>query len=430
MPNRFSEALDRWRHRHDAAAADFTQALSRLSGRPLAAGNRVQLLRDGPQAHQVQIEAIANAQHHVHLETYLLSEGEIAERYARVLTERAQAGVRVRVMIDGIGALGAGNDYRQRLLDAGIELREFNPVNPFKNPRLWRMTRRTHRKTLVVDGRLAFTGGINITDDYCRGPLDTPAEPDAKPGWRDTHVAIEGPAAADFQRVFLTYWSRLGVMHGSDNDYPAIPASGDCQVCALTDQGEDFLADREDDELPRPSNPLRPKYRVEPNIYRAYLDAMRRARKRVWITQAYFAPTGRFIRGLTAAARRGVDVRLILPARTDASLLKYAARQRYARLMRAGVHVYEYQPAVLHAKTALVDGIWSTIGSANLDYRSFFHNDEGNAFIICPDIAAQMKAMFEDDLRHCQRIDPERWSRRGWRQRLLETIAGSLRFLL
>ena len=146
--------------------SDFIEALTALRHRPLIGGNRLTLLRDGPQTHDAQLAAIAAARHHVHLETYLLTDGVVGQRYADALTERARLGVRVRLMLDGIGALGAGDDYRQRLLDAGVRLREFNPVNPLRDPRLWRVTRRTHRKTLIVDGRIAFTGGVNITDAY------------------------------------------------------------------------------------------------------------------------------------------------------------------------------------------------------------------------------------------------------------------------
>jgi len=419
------------------ARTRFVDALSALRERPLVPGNHATLLRDGPQTHAAQLAAIAGAQHHVHLETYLITDGEIGSCYADALIERARAGVHVRLMLDGLGALGAGDAYRQRLVDAGVRLREFNPVNPLREPRLWRVTRRTHRKTLVVDGRVAFTGGVNLTDEYRRGPED--AEPATRdgPGWRDTHVMIEGPAAAEFQRVFLTYWARLGGLRDTTDYYPDVPAAGNGLACAITDQGEGFIDhwvggedDNDDDDLPRPKNPLRPKYRTKPRIYHAYLDAIKLAQHRVWITQAYFAPNGRFIRALTRAARRGVDVRLIVPARTDAGLLKYAARQRYARLMRAGVRIHEYRPAVLHAKTAVIDSVWSTVGSANLDYRSFFHNDEANAFLICEDFAADMEAMFERDLQRCDAIEPVIWERRGWRERLLELFAGAIKWML
>lgn len=437
--------------------SDFIEALTALRHRPLIGGNRLTLLRDGPQTHDAQLAAIAAARHHVHLETYLLTDGVVGQRYADALTERARAGVRVRLMLDGIGALGAGDDYRQRLLDAGVRLREFNPVNPLRDPRLWRVTRRTHRKTLIVDGRIAFTGGVNITDAY-RSAAGERVGDDDEPGWRDTHLMIEGPAAAEFQRVFLTYWARLGSLRSTRGYYPAPSRPGTSLACAITDQGEGFIdhwvggaareveqGDDDDDDddsdddrdadddgarLPRPRNPLRPKYRIKPRIYHAYRDAISLAQQRVWITQAYFAPNGRFIRALCRAARRGVDVRLILPARTDATLLKYAARQRYARLLRAGVRIHEYQPAVLHAKTAVIDGLWSTVGSANLDYRSFFHNDEANAFVICPRFARQLEAMFEDDLQRCTRIHASAWRRRPWRQRLLEAFAGAIKWLL
>ncbi|MDB5972770.1 MAG: cardiolipin synthase [Hydrocarboniphaga sp.] len=425
----------------DGEGTAFVDALAELRERPLVPGNRLRLLRDGPQTHAAQLAAIAGAQHHVHLETYLITDGEVGSRYADALIERARAGVHVRLMLDGLGALGAGDGYRQRLLDAGVHLREFNPVNPLREPRLWRMTRRTHRKTLVVDGRVAFTGGVNITDEYRCGPEDPEAATAGGPGWRDTHLLIEGPAAAEFQHVFLTYWARLGGLRDTSGYYPAVPAIGDSLACAITDQGEGFIDhwvggedEPDDDELPRPPSllrhPLRPKYRVKPRIYHAYRDAIGLAQHRVWITQAYFAPNGRFIRALTRAARRGVDVRLILPAKTDAGLLKYAARQRYARLMRAGVAIHEYLPAVLHAKTAVIDGIWSTIGSANLDYRSFFHNDEANAFLICAGFAADMEAMFEHDLIRCRAIDPKLWRQRGWRERLLEAFAGAIKWML
>jgi cardiolipin synthase len=415
----------------------FADALAELRDRQLVRGNRATLLRDGPQTHDAQLAAIAAAQHHVHLETYLITDGEVGCRYADALIERARAGVHVRVMLDGLGALGAGDDYRKRLLDAGVRLREFNPVNPLRDPRLWRVTRRTHRKTLVVDGRIAFTGGVNITDEYRRGPEDADLATPAGHGWRDTHVMIEGPAAAEFQRVFLTYWARLGGLRDTTDYYPDVPAMGEALACAITDQGEGFIDhwvggedDHDDDDLPRPANPLRPKYKLKPRIYHAYRDAIKLAQQRVWITQAYFAPNWRFLRSLKHAARRGVDVRLIVPQKTDAGLVRYAARRSYAGLMRAGVQIHEYQPAVLHAKTAVIDSVWATVGSSNLDYRSFFHNDEANAFLIGAEFAGEMEAMFERDLTRCRQIDRKLWRQRGWRERLLEQFAGAIKWLL
>ena len=409
----------------------FETSLRKIAGRELKSGNQLTLLLDGPQAHEAQLRAIASAQHHVHLETYLLTDDELGTRYGEVLQERARAGVKVRLMLDGLGASGAGDDYREALRDAGVELREFNSINPFKNPRVWRMTRRSHRKTLIVDGRLAFTGGVNITDEYRRSPEDPRPAVGSERGWRDTQVMIEGPAVAEFQQMFLTYWARLGALRDEDGCYRSeAVADADARVCAITDQGGDFVDHLMPDAPPSHLMQLRPKYRVEPRIYHAYLSAIRLARERIWITQAYFAPTGKLIRALAAAARRGLDVRLLLPSVSDVPLVRYAGRRCYARLLKSGVRIWEYQPAMLHAKTAVIDGVWATVGSANLDYRSLFHNDEANAFIVDAAFAHKLERVFEHDLRHASAIQLAQWKRRGVFDRLMELFAGSIKRLL
>lgn len=409
----------------------FETSLRKIAGRELKGGNRLSLLLDGPQAHEAQLQAIADAQHHVHLETYLLTDDELGTRYAEVLQQRARAGVKVRLMLDGLGASGAGDEYRDSLRQAGVELREFNSINPFKNPRVWRMTRRSHRKTLIVDGRVAFTGGVNITDEYRRSPDDPTPAVGSERGWRDTQMMIEGPAVAEFQQMFLMYWARLGALRDEDGCYRAEPVpDAQARVCAITDQGEDFVDHLITDAPPAHLMQLRPKYRVEPRIYHAYLSAIRLARERIWITQAYFAPNGRLIRALAAAARRGVDVRLLLPGSSDVPLVRYAGRRRYARLLRAGVRIWEYQQAMLHAKTAAIDGVWATVGSSNLDYRSLFHNDEANAFIVDATFAHELERVFEHDLRHAIEIQRAQWKRRGWFDRLMELFAGSIKRLL
>lgn len=409
----------------------FAASLRKIAGRELKGGNRLTLLLDGPQAHEAQLRAIADAQHHVHLETYLLTDDELGTRYGKVLQERARAGVKVRLMLDGLGASGAGDEYRDSLREAGVELREFNSINPFKNPRVWRMTRRSHRKTLIVDGRVAFTGGVNITDEYRRSPDDPAPAVGSERGWRDTQVMLEGPAVAEFQQMFLMYWARLGALRDEEGCYRSEPAAeAGARVCAITDQGEDFVDHLIADAPPSHLRQLRPKYRVEPRIYHAYLSAIRLARQRIWITQAYFAPNGRLVRALAAAARRGLDVRLLLPGTSDVPLVRYAGRRRYARLLKAGVRIWEYQPAMLHAKTAVIDGVWATVGSSNLDYRSLFHNDEANAFVIDTSFSQELERVFEHDLRHASEIQLAQWKRRGWFERLMELFAGSIKRLL
>ncbi|HEY0974967.1 MAG TPA: phospholipase D-like domain-containing protein [Solimonas sp.] len=433
-----------------------------LARRPLLAGNQVTLLKDGPSTHDAQLGAIAKARHHVHLDIYLLTADELGERYAQALIERRRAGVDVRVIVDGIGGMGAGEAFRARLREAGVELREFNTVNLLKDPRLWRITRRSHRKVLVVDGQVAFTGGINITDDYTSGSGPSSgagagsglgsgvgsglgagsglgsgsgsglgSSGRGAPGWRDTHIRIDGPAVAEFQRLFLDYWKDLGdAAPEHDAFFPPLREQGDQLVRTVTDQGQDLL-----DQLLAPAGSLmrtlsgRPP-KMEAAIYGTYLAAIQHARRRVWITQAYFAPNDEFIATLEAAARRGVDVRLLMPGETDVKVLMYAARHHYQRLLDAGIRLYEYQDTVLHAKTAVVDGVWATVGSANLDYRSFIHNDEANAIVIGRRFGTQMERMFEDDLKTAHEITPAEWRRRPTSDRIKETMAAAIKFAL
>lgn len=410
---------------------DVTQIEGAVARRPLLGGNRVALLKDGPATHAAQLEAIRAAKHHVHLNIYLLTDDDVGQRYAEALSGRATAGVQVRVITDGLGGLGAGPEFRERLKQAGVEMREFNSVNPLKDPRLWRVTRRNHRKILVVDGQLAFTGGINITDDYSTGSkLSGSSGSNSSRGWRDTQIRVEGPAVAEFQLQFLRFWNELGDAAADQPQfYPQPTPRGDQFVRVVVDQGQDLLGN-----LLAPANAvvksLSGSQKHDARIYATYLSAIQKSRQRVWITQAYFAPNDEFVATLVAAAARGVDVRLLMPGETDVGLLMHAARSHYQRLLDAGIRPYEYQDTVLHAKTAVIDGVWSTVGSANLDYRSFILNDEANAIVIGRDFGRQMERMFEDDLKAAREIRPEDWKRRSWWQRLKENGAAAIKFLL
>jgi len=437
----------------DGADLEFIREAARIEAaiarRPLLPGNSVRLLKDGPAAHGAQLEAIRAARHSVHLMTYLLTDERVGQDYAAALIERAQRGVKVRVVVDGMGAKDVAAAYRERLAKAGVEFREFNSVNPLKEPRLWRITRRNHRKMLVVDGRVAFTGGINITDDYLgssgggsgkRGGSAIGSGSGAgsrfasrsQRGWRDTQVQVRGPAVAQFQKTFLDYWAQLGAPAPDDPQlYPALAESGSQFVRLVVDNGQDLLQG-----LVAPAGGLLGRLRGrhpadETRIYATYLSAIQAARSRVWITQAYFAPNDEFIAALQAAAQRGVDVRLLMPGESDVPLLLHAGRSYFACLLDAGIRLYEYQDTtVLHAKTAVIDGVWATVGSSNLDYRSFIVNDEANAIIIGREFGQQMERMFEDDLRSAREITRAQWQQRPWRDRLREKGAAAFRFLL
>ena len=415
---------------------------------PLVAGNKVTLLKDGPATHEAQLEAIAHARHSVHLAIYMFTDNELGQRYVTALSARARAGVKVRIIIDGLGAMDSVDHLRQELKDAGVEVREFNAVSPLKDVRLWRVTHRNHRKLLVTDGRAAFTGGINITDDYLASPKGSgqgsgsgssggsfPSNGSKggrpKAGWRDTQVRIEGPAVAQFQQLFLNYWKELGEPVPDDAKLmPQQPPRDDQFVRVVADRGEDLV-----DNVTAPVRMLtdfRGRHRTDmAPIYATYLSAIHAARERVWITQAYFAPNEDFIKELSQAAARGVDVRLLMPGGGDVKTMMYAAHAWYSRLLKAGLHLYEYQDTtVLHAKTMVIDGVWSTVGSSNLDYRSFIFNDEANAIIIGRDFGRQMEAMFQDDLKSAREITREDWKKRPALDRVKETFAYSFGHLL
>ncbi len=436
----------------DAAAYEYARkvgaAETALTRRPAIAGNRVELLVDGPATHAAQLEAIRLARHHIHLDIYIITDEKVGQQYAEALSERARAGVIVRLMFDSIGGSGAGDKFKDALKASGVQLLEFHKTSDL---RIWRVNRRSHRKLLVVDGKIAFTGGINIMDEYtqsspngeARAPGSTASrgggggsggagmrasQLPAGAGWRDTHIQVEGPAVASFQRAFLDAWEAgKGEIDLSGEYFPPLQSAGNDIVRVLTSEGTDllsvFLAVPE-----TVAKTLLSKREKRNVIYGTYFSAIKLAEKRVWITQSYFAPNEDFTELLCDTARRGVDVRLLLPAKSDVGYLPLITRHYYDRLLKAGIKIYEYQPVTLHAKTAVVDGVWSTVGSANLDYRSFIHNDEANAVIIGKTFGGKMETLFKQDMAHSELITLEQWRQRPWLDRLKETGASLFKY--
>jgi cardiolipin synthase A/B len=394
-----------------------------ITRRPIVAGNQVSLLVDGPATHAAQLAAIARARHHVHLSTYILEDDSVGRKYRDALIERARAGVRVRVMFDSFGGLLIGPSFRAALEQAGVEIHEYASINPIEEPALWRVSERDHRKLLIVDGRIAFTGGVGISDTY-RLPSRLGS---SKFGWRDTNIRISGPAVAEFQHLFLESWKKeVGPIANEPDYFPVIRPRGGELVRAVAKEGEDvseLLLSRFARLVWTVRN------RAERNaIYASYLAAISESRQRVWITQAYFAPNEEFSEVLEAAARRGIDVRLLVPANSDVGLLLHASRHEYLDLLKAGVRIFEYEGPVLHAKTAVVDGVWSTVGSSNLDYMSFIHNDEANAIIVGQAFAREMEHLFQDDLASAREVTLEAWRARPFSDRVMQTLASTLKF--
>lgn len=352
--------------------------------------------------------AIRAATDHINLETFIFDD-EVGQQFFDLLLERQGAGVQVNVIYDSVGGLATPQGFFDRLREGGIRVLEFNPVNPLVgNKKEWLLNNSDHRKLLVVDGRTAFVGGVNISKAYSSLPSSSRGRPkgDEAPnkisGWRDTHIQISGPVVAEFQKLFMDTWARQkGDALVARHYFPELVAQGEEMVRAIGSTSGD----------PRSL------------IYLTLMSAISRAQYEVHFTIAYFAPDPQLLKALTDAAQRGVNVTLILPSYSDSWAVFHIGRSFYTELLRNGVKIYERQDAVMHAKTACIDGVWSTIGSTNLDSRSFLHNDEINAVILGRGFAAQMEAMFAADLMKSKAVTLDHWQHRSLRQRAKEQVA-------
>lgn len=348
------------------------QALSRAAGAPLVDGNAVRLLVDATENYPAWLDAIASAEHFVHFESYIVHDDRAGALFADALVERAKAGVRVRVVYDWLGAVGATpRAFWYRLEDAGVEIRAFNP------PTLWRplaWMARDHRKMLAVDGRIAYVSGLCVGDTWV-GTQGTPP-------WRDTGVEILGPAVADVHGEFAEIWSVLGAALPAEErpDRAAIPRRGDVAVRVIGSQ-------------PGEASVMR-------------LDALvaNLARERLWITDAYFVGVPGYVQALTAAAADGVDVRLLVPGESDLPWVRAFSRAGYRGLLAGGVRVFEWNGSMLHAKTAVADGRWARVGSSDLNLQSWIGNWELDVTVEDAAFGAAMERMFERDLANATEV--------------------------
>ncbi|CDG84377.1 phospholipase D Active site motif family protein [Janthinobacterium agaricidamnosum NBRC 102515 = DSM 9628] len=382
------------------------------TGVPLIKGNKVTLLFDGPQTMEQMYQAIAAAQNNINLETYIFDQDELGLKFADMLIEKQQAGITVNVIYDSVGTIGVPQAFFDRMRNAGIHLVAFNPVNPAKlRGDEWKINNRDHRKVLIVDGKIAFTGGINISDTYAKSSLfRSKSKPTDKKdvGWRDTHVKVEGPAVAAFQWMFIKTWTRQDAADLPDSDYfPVLSEVGDKLVRVIASEpGGGF------------------------EIYKAYILAIQEAKKSIHITSAYFVPDQQTVDALSAAAKRGVDIKVILPGVSDSGLVFHAGHALYEQLLASGIKIYHLQLAVLHAKTAVIDGAWSTVGSTNIDMRSFLHNSELNVVVLGDSFGREMENAFREDLRDSVQITKEKWDQRPLGDRLKEWAARFMNYWL
>ncbi len=365
--------------------------------------NRVQPLVGGKQAYPLMLEAIRGAQRHVHFEIYMLLDDRIGREFRDALVERAKAGVAVRMLYDSLGSFGLGESFLGPLRAAGAQMLEYAPLFPWR--RQFGLNRRDHQKILVVDDRVAFAGGLNIGLHYV--PLE-----EGGGGWYDVHARIEGPAVHDLAVIFRKTWHKRGgaPFAPPGTPPPALPRDG------ISASGVQVI-----------SNVV---MRSRSHMRHAYLRAIRRAERTISVMNAYFIPDRGLRRAFARAARRGVSVRVIVPATNDVQAVRYASRHLYSRLMKTGVRIFEWPGRMMHAKCGVIDGVWSTIGSYNIDRRSLLHNLEVALVVIDAAVGEELGREFEAQLVRSREVLPEEWARRSWWQKTKEWLFYGFRYWL
>ena len=380
-------------HHYEVADPQFVRAMGVLLGPPLVRGNRIDTLLNGEQIFAAMLQSIQSARQTITFETYIYWSGDVGRRFAEALSERARNGVKVHVLLDAVGSQKLDESALATMREAGVQVEKYHPVRWYT---LAKLNNRTHRKLLVVDGRIGFTGGVGIADKWDGNAED----PDH---WRDTHYRVEGPAVAQMQAVFMDNWTKVTgqVLHTADYFPPAQEAGAHyAQVFQSSIEGG------------------------AESMHLMYLLSIAAARKTIHLSMAYFAPDEVALEALLAALRRGVRIQILLPGpHTDAEIVQNASRAQWGKLLEAGAEIYLYQPTMFHCKVLVVDGLWTSVGSTNFDNRSFRLNDEANLNIYDADVASRQIADFNDDLRKARRITHGEWATRPWTDKLRDRAA-------
>ncbi len=353
-------------------------------------GNKIELLENGDQIFPAMLTAIRGARQSIHFEAYLFFSGKVGAQFEEALSERARAGVKVRVLLDGVGSsLHLKNEEVAALKAAGCAFAYYHPTRTW---RVDRLNQRSHRRVLVVDGLVGFTGGVGFADQWL-------GNGDAKDHWRDTHARLEGPIVTKLQSAFLQHWAQeTGDGFGAEGNFPPPAGAGKIKAQVIGSRA----------------------FSLAPMAW-AQAVAFTSATRSISITNAYCAPSASQVQQLVDAVKRGVDVRLLLPGKhNDQPATKAAGRSAYGELLKGGVKIFEYEPSMLHAKTIVVDGLFSVLGSSNFDARSAQINEELDLTVLDSEFSQRLEQAFERDLQRSKTYSLEEFNRRSWLERLTE----------
>ena len=408
-----TELIDKTLGARSADDETLVNAVRQNAGAPLTTGNHVDVLVDGPRTFAAIEKAITEAKHSVHVEVYIFADDAFGQKFAQLLMDKRAQGVEVRVLYDGIGSMQTSGAFFDEMRKAGVEVLAFRPPNPVQTPLLWKINNRDHRKITVVDSTIGFTGGVNVSGTYAKSSGSSPGkEKGLKVGWRDTHVQIEGPAVAQLQTLFLESWNLAGGKIEDDQRaqyFPEPAERGSDLVTTVANDGDDT---------------------ENRAVYACEMASIEHASKSILLTQAYFAPNADLVEALVKARKRGVDVRIVVPGFTDSALIFYASRATYSALLKGGVRIYEDTKSLLHAKTAVIDGVVSTVGSSNFDMRSFIHNNEASAIVVSRPVGRTLEQLFEHDLTQTREITLHDWQQRSLLERFKEKFSSAWAYWL
>jgi cardiolipin synthase A/B len=387
-----AEIKERVTHAYAVSDPQFQRSMSALLGPPLVDGNRIDTLLNGTQIFPAMLDAIEHARKSITFETYIYWSGKVGKRFADALAARARQGVHVHVLIDWVGSSRIDSSFLDTMSNAGVEIEKYHPPRWYM---LNKLNNRTHRKLLVVDGRVGFTGGVGIADEW-----DGNAQDSAH--WRDTHFRVEGPAVAQMQAAFVDNWVKVsGAVLDGPEYFPAIPETG-------TELAQVFKSSRDGGSE---------------SMHLMYLLSTVAATRSIDLAMAYFVPDDLAQDALLDALHRGVKIRMILPGPiTDTEVLRKASHEKWGTLLQAGAEIYEFQPTMFHCKVLVVDGLWSSVGSTNFDNRSFRLNDEANLNVYSREFAERQIAVFNDDLKRSRRISYAEWRNRPLWEKVTERV--------